>query len=107
MIWYADFSRGRLGRLDPKSGAVREWLSPSGPASEPYGMVFAKGAVWYSESKAKPNTLVRFDPGTQRFQSWAIPGGGEIVRNMDVSRTGHPVLANSLVNAVGLVEITR
>ena len=48
---------------------------------------------------------MRFDPKTQKFQSWAIPGGGDIVRNMDVSRDGNPVLANSLVNAVGLVEI--
>jgi virginiamycin B lyase len=48
---------------------------------------------------------VRFDPKTQKFQSWAIPGGGDIVRNMDVSRDGNPVLANSLVNAVGLVEV--
>ena len=44
---------------------------------------------------------MRFDPKTQKFQSWAIPGGGDIVRNMDVSRDGDPVLAN----AVGLVEI--
>ena len=44
------------------------------------------------------------DPKTQKFQS-SIPGGGDIVRNMDVSRDGNPVLANSLVNAVGLVEI--
>jgi virginiamycin B lyase len=43
----------------------------------------------------------------ERFQSWTIPGGGDIVRNMDVTRDGNPVLANSLVNEVGLVEVTR
>jgi hypothetical protein len=40
-----------------------------------------------------------------KFQTWAIPGGGDIVRNMDVTPDGNPVLANSLVNEVGLVEI--
>jgi len=104
-IWYTDFQRGFLGRLDPASGEVREWPSPSGAKSEPYGIVFTKGALWYSESAAKPNTIVRFDPQTEKFQSWAIPGGGDIVRNMDVTRDGNPVLANSLVNAVGLVEV--
>jgi virginiamycin B lyase len=104
-IWYTDFARGYLGRLDPKSGEVREWPSPSGPKSEPYGIVFTKGALWYSESFAKPNTVVRFDPQSEKFQTWAIPGGGDIVRNMDVTRDGNPVLANSLMNAVGLVEI--
>jgi virginiamycin B lyase len=49
--------------------------------------------------------MVRFDPKTETFQSWAIPGGGDIVRNMDVTRDGNPVTANSLVNQVGLVEV--
>ena len=84
---------------------VTEWQSPSGAKSEPYGIVFTKGALWYSESFAKPNTVVRFDPQTQKFQTWALPGGGDIVRNMDVTRDGNPVLANSLVNEVTLVEI--
>jgi virginiamycin B lyase len=104
-IWYSDFARGYLGHLDPATGQVKEWQSPSGPKSQPYGMVFTKGAVWYSESAAKPNTIVRFDPRTEKFQSWAIPGGGDIVRNMDVTTDGQPVMANSLVNKVGLVEV--
>jgi virginiamycin B lyase len=105
MIWYTDFARGFLGRLDIKTGKVTEWQSPSGPKSEPYGMVFTKGALWYNESNAKPNTIVRFDPKTEKFQTWAIPGGGDIVRNMDVLPNGNPVTANSLVNQVGMVEV--
>jgi virginiamycin B lyase len=105
IVYYTDFPRGTLGRLDLTTGDVKEWPSPSGPKSEPYGIVFTKGALWYNESGAKPNTIVRFDPKTEKFQSWAIPGGGDIVRNMDVTPDGNPVLANSLVNQVGLVEI--
>jgi virginiamycin B lyase len=104
-VFYSDYARGYLGRLDLATGEVKEWQSPSGPKSEPYGIVFTKGALWYSESGAKPNTIVRFDPATEKFQTWAIPGGGDIVRNMDVNRDGNPVLANSLANQVGLVEI--
>jgi virginiamycin B lyase len=105
MIWYTDFARGFLGRLDPATGKVSEWQSPSGPKSEPYGLVFTKGALWYNESFAKPNTIVRFDPKTEKFQSWAIPGGGDIVRNMDVTPDGNPVTANSLTNQVGLMTV--
>jgi len=105
MVWYTDFARGFLGRLDPASGKVTEWQSPSGPKSEPYGIVFTKGAFWYNESGAKPNTIVRFDPQSEKFQTWSIPGGGEIVRNMAVTPDGNPVTANSLTNQVGLVEI--
>jgi virginiamycin B lyase len=104
-VFYSDFARGYLGRLDLTTGAVKEWPSPSGKDSQPYGMVFTKGAIWYNEANAKPNTIVRFDPKTEKFQTWAIPGGGDIVRNMDVDRDGNPVTANSLVNQVGMVEI--
>src|SRR5437870_215920 len=107
IIWYSDYARGYLGRLDPKTGDVKEWKSPAGEKSEPYGIVWTKGALWYNESGAKPNTIVRFDPKTEKFQSWVIPGGGHIVRNTDVTKDGDFVLANSLVNTVSLVKIPK
>ena len=72
-VWYADFSRGFLGRLNLATGEHKEWQSPSGPNSQPYGIVFAKGAIWYNESFAKPNTIVRFDPKTEKFQTLGDP----------------------------------
>ena len=41
--------------------------------SQPYGIATVGDIVWYSESGVKPNTLVRFDPKTEKFQTWAIP----------------------------------
>jgi virginiamycin B lyase len=107
MIWYTDYERGFLGRLDPASGKVTEWQSPSGPKSAPYGISSIHDVIWYSESEAKPNTVVRFDPKTEKFQSWAIPGGGNIVRNTSVTKDGNFVLANSLVNTVTLVTVPK
>jgi virginiamycin B lyase len=107
VVWYSDYSRGYLGRLDTSTGKVTEWLSPSGPKSEPYGISAINDVIWYSESGSKPNTVVRFDPRTEKFQSWAIPGGGNIVRNTSVTPDGNFVLANSLVNSVTLVTIKR
>jgi virginiamycin B lyase len=104
-IWYTDFARGYLGHLNPESGKVEEFASPTGPQSRPYGIAATKGALWYVESGAKPNAVVRFDPQAGKFQSWAIPGGGDIVRNMTVDRTGNLVMAHSLVNMMGRVEI--
>jgi virginiamycin B lyase len=107
IVWYTDFSRGFLGRLDPASGSVKEYQSPSGPKSEPYGISVIDGAIWYSESNAAPNMVVRFDPKSEKFQTWPIPGGGNIVRNTSVTRDGNFVLANSLVNTVTLVTIEK
>jgi virginiamycin B lyase len=107
MIYYADYSRGYLGRLDTKTGAVKDWPSPGGPLSQPYGITFLNGIIWYSESAVKPNTMVRFDPKTEKFQTWPIPAGGGVVRNMMVTRDGNIVIAESALNIVGLVEIGK
>src|SRR6266481_4869066 len=105
--YYADYARGFLGRLDPKTGAMKEWPSPGGPASQPYGITFLNGVIWYSESAVKPNTLVRFDPKTEKFQTWAIPAGGGVVRNMMTTRDGNLVMAESALNTVALVTIGK
>ncbi|MDB5946197.1 MAG: streptogramin lyase [Ramlibacter sp.] len=107
VVWYADYSRGYLGRLDPVSGKVTEYLSPSGAKSAPYGISAINDVIWYSESETTPNTVVRFDPKTEKFQSWAIPGGGNIVRNTSVTPDGNFLLANSLVNTLTLVQIQK
>ena len=107
IVWYTDYARGYLGRLDPASGQVKEWPSPSGAKSAPYGISNINDVIWHSESEAMPNTVVRFDPKTEKFQTWAIPGGGNIVRNTDVTKEGNFVLANSLVNTVTLVTIQK
>ena len=64
---------------------------------------FAILAVCHMASAA--DTIVRFDPATEKFQTWAIPGGGDIVRNVDVTADGNVVTANSLVNQVGMIEL--
>jgi virginiamycin B lyase len=105
MIWYSDYARGYLGRLDPTTGAVREWPSPGGPKSMPYGITVVHNIIWYSESNVMPNTIVRFDPSTQRFQTWTIPSGGDVVRNMSPFADGNIAIACSGANRIGLVEI--
>jgi virginiamycin B lyase len=105
VLWYSDYSRGYLGRFDPATGKTTEWPSPGGPKSQPYGMAVVKNIIWYSEAGVEPNTIVRFDPKTENFQTWTIPSGGGIVRNIDVTRDGNLALACSGVNRVALVEL--
>jgi virginiamycin B lyase len=104
-IWYTDHARGYLGRFNPETGETKEYASPGGPQSQPYGIAFAKGAVWYSESGVRPNTFVRFDPASERFQTWPIPSGGGTVRNMMADHDGNIVMAESGVDRIALVEI--
>jgi virginiamycin B lyase len=108
MIWYVNSSQGRLGRLDPNTGQVKEWPSPSGPKSHPYAIAVVDGIVWYNESGQRPDALVRFDPATERFQSWAIPSGGiyaGIVRHMRPTREGNLLIHQSSTNHIILATL--
>ena len=105
-----DLVRGLLARLSRPArsedrrgqgvGVARAGRSRSRTASPR-----SNDIIWYSESAVRPNTLVRFDPKTEKFQTWAIPSGGGVVRNMMATRDGDLVLACSGVNRVALVDI--
>jgi virginiamycin B lyase len=105
VIWYTDFPRGTLGRFDPKTGQVKEWPSPGGKDSEPYAITAIGNVIWYSESGVRPNTMVRFDTQTEKFQTFAIPSGGGVLRHFEATAQGNIVTANSGVNKIALVEI--
>src|SRR5206468_2300322 len=103
-LWFTVQGGNMVGRLNPQTGEVKLVNSPT-PKSRPYGIHALNDVLWYSESAVKPNTLVRFDPKTEKFQTWTIPSGGGVVRNMDVTRDGNLALACSGVNRVALVQI--
>jgi virginiamycin B lyase len=107
VLWYSDYGRGYLGRLDATSGKVSEWPSPGGEKSRPYGIVAAGNVIWYSEAGVKPNTLVRFDTKSEKFQTWTIPSGGGRVRNMVVAKNGDLWLATSYTNGIARVEVRK
>ena len=107
MVWYGNSTRGRIGRLNPETGEIKEWPSPSGPDSHPYAFSVVDDIIWYNESGMRPDALVRFDPKTEKFQSWAIPSGVGIVRNMWVTEAGNLLIHQTSSNRIGLVEIER
>ena len=105
MVWYGNSTQGRIGRLNPETGEIREWPSPSGPAAHPYAFAVINDVIWYNESGMRPDALVRFDPKTEKFQSWTIPSGVGIIRNFWVTREGNLLIHQTSSNRVGLVKI--
>jgi virginiamycin B lyase len=107
MIWYVNSNGGRLGRLNPKSGEIKEWDSPSGPNSHPYAIAVLDGAIWYNESGVRPDMLVRFDPATETFQSWPIKSGNiyaGTLRNARVTPQGTLLIHQTATNRI--IEVT-
>jgi virginiamycin B lyase len=110
LIWYVNSSQGKLGRYNPKSGEIKEWDSPSGPKSHPYAIAVVDGIVWYNESGVRPDPLVRFDPKTETFQSWAIPSGNihaGIIRHMLPTRDGNLLIHQGATNRIIQVNVQR
>ncbi len=106
-IWFVNSSKGKIGRYNPKTGDIKEWDSPSGPKSHPYAIVVIDGIVWYNESGMRPDPLVRFDPATETFQSWAIPSGGVyagIIRHMRATPDGNILIHQSSTNRI--IQVT-
>jgi virginiamycin B lyase len=110
LIYYTNSSHGRIGQYNPKTGEIKEWPSPSGPKSHPYGIVVVDNVVWYNESAMRPDPLVRFDPKTETFQSWAIPSGGVfsgILRHPRADREGNIWIHQSATNRIIKVSVER
>lgn len=60
-----------------------------------------------SESGVKPNTIVRFDPQTEKFTRWSVPSGGGVIRNMVATPQGDIYIAGSGVNKGGVVRVAK
>jgi len=105
IVWFVNSTMGKIGRLDPATGEIRQWDSPSGPDSHPYSLAVIDDVIWYNESGKRPDALVRFNPRTESFQSWAIPSGVGIVRHVWVTEDNNLLIHQSSSNQIGLVKI--
>jgi len=106
-IYFTDYEGGNLGRLDPATGAVKMWPSPSGKGAAPYGITITPdGAVWFSESGMKQTRWCALIPKWSSSRSPRFLGGGT-VRNMVATPDGRVYIACSGVNKVGVVQPSR
>jgi len=104
-VYFTDYKSGHLGVLNTSTGSVKLFDSPGGAEANPYGIAITPdGMVWYSESGVHPNTIVQFNPTTQKFAKANIPSGGGVVRNMAATPDGRVYIACSGVDKVGVVS---
>jgi virginiamycin B lyase len=108
-IWYGDYARGYLGRLDPATGKVTEVAMPAGASSLPYAMASDdKGKIWLAETGVSPNRLVAFDPGAGRFtDSVATEGGDEpnTIRHMVFHKPTREIWYGTDRNTIGRLKL--
>ena len=108
IIWYTDYSRGFLGRLDPRTGKVDEFANPSGNRSLPYAMTIDDAdRVWYVETGVQPNRMVAFDTKLRKvIYSSAVPGPSpNAVRHMVFDPKTRQIIYAADNNFIGFVKV--
>lgn len=72
-VWYTAQGLGRLGRLDPRTGQVRE--VPLGAGSSPHGVIVGPDeAAWVTDTGR--NAMIRVDHRTLAVREHAMPRPG-------------------------------
>jgi virginiamycin B lyase len=70
MIWYVGQRANTIGRIDPRTNQIREWLLPA--RALPHSVnVDAQGGVWYMGNGN--GTIGRFDPATGESREYRMP----------------------------------
>ena len=102
-IWYGDYALGLLGRYEPASGKISQWVMPSGENSKPYGMAVDRNdRIWIVETGVTPNRFVGFDTATGKFLTETdIPSGAGSVRHMNYFEATGEVWFGTDTNYVG------
>ena len=75
MVWYVDFGQQYLGKLDPRTGEVREYEVPEARPGNPTGILAVKldrdGNPW--GGNMFQGSIFKFDRQTKEFQVWKVP----------------------------------
>jgi len=84
IAWYSSFGEQNLGRLDPKTGIVREYPIKEHKPGFPTGLLGLRedrdGNLWLGNMYQA--TIVKFDQKTQKFTYWTLPPE----RNIDAAQ---------------------
>src|SRR3954466_10115691 len=75
IAWYSSFGEQYLGRLDPKTGAVKEFSIPTVKPGFPTGLLGLRqdreGNLWLGNMYQAQ--IVKFDRATEKLTTWQLP----------------------------------
>ena len=71
-VWVAEWNAGKVGMHDPATGGWKEWDLPGNGAQAYAVYVDEQDKVWLTDF-AGNGAIVRFDPQTEKFDSFALP----------------------------------
>lgn len=85
IVWYLDFNDNYFGRLDPRTGEVKEWAIPAIKSYPPFGpggldvKVDADGNPWFA--MMRQNAIIKFDQRTEQTTVYHTPKEHNTIHN--------------------------
>jgi virginiamycin B lyase len=84
-LWFAEYRGNRVGMLDTKNGALKEWAMPT-PWTNPYGVTIDKnGELWTASMLS--DRVVRLDPKSGAATEYLLPTETNVRRVFVDNRT--------------------
>lgn len=75
LVWYCDYAEGIIGRLDPRTGDIKEWRNPMVKPGYPGGYQSLEldrdGNPWGARHEF--NGVAMLDRKTGQFTNWTLP----------------------------------
>lgn len=104
-VWFTELNANAIGRLDPRSGAIKQFaLTTSAKAQplNPYGIaVDPRGRIWFTE--ASTSTIGWLDPATGALHFYALAGVAPGL--MEIASDPHGVIWVTSFNAGLLLSL--
>jgi virginiamycin B lyase len=105
-IWVSEWNSGQLSMHDPRvrAAGAASWKQWKLPGDNPrcYAVyVDERDQVWASDFGA--NSVVRFDPATEKFASWIFPREGASIRQI-LGRPGEVWLPESGTEHISVIR---
>jgi streptogramin lyase len=86
-VWFSNFHGHRLGRIDAKTRAIKQYELPTKNATG-YGVVYEKrtGYLWIADMNG--NNITSFDPKKEEFVEYPIPTHQAVPRFISLDDSG-------------------
>lgn len=105
IVWFAEYAAGKIGRLDPTTGAIREYDLPGDiPTPYPVG-IDQDDQVWYASGVM--DRMGRLDPSTGKVTEYPAPAVGNGMRELNNDSQGRMWFTSPGNNTVGFLSLAK
>jgi virginiamycin B lyase len=104
-IWFTNPGTGQIGKADWKTLKIQQWTVPTKDGYERRIELDSKGIVWFGEYQ---NGIVgRFDPTTETFKEYNLPGGKDVFPyGIGIDTDDHVWYSSYYMDVLGRIDPT-